>query len=72
MRRRALQSYSEIVGDLGAKILRVTITGSTHYKVEIEARGRRRFFVAPSSPSDRRALLNWKADVRRWINNLER
>jgi hypothetical protein len=72
MRRRMLQPYREIVEDLGAKILKITITGSTHYKVEIEARGRRRVFVASSSPSDHRAILNWKCDVRRWINNLER
>jgi hypothetical protein len=72
VKRRTVAPYRNIIENLGAKVLDITVAGSTHYKIEIEIGGRRRFFVASSTPSDRRSIHNWKSDVRKWINNLER
>lgn len=38
-----------------------------HWKTVIEFMGEKRIFIFPKSPSDHRAFLNRKADIRRWV-----
>jgi hypothetical protein len=69
MRRRTLKSYTDIIEKLGGEIEEITVAGSTHYRIEVAAGERRKVFIASSSPSDRRGLMNWRSFVRRWIEN---
>ena len=68
MKKRRLKPYIQILEGLDVRLLEVEVTGSSHYKMTVEARGRKRFFIVSYSPSDRRAVLNWKSDVRRWLS----
>ena len=67
MQPKRLRPYLEAVKRMGATVEDVTITGSSHYKVKVTAGGNRRFFIVPFSSSDHRSFLNWKCQVRRWV-----
>ena len=68
---KRLRPLIKVFDDLGIEIVSIEATGSSHYKMTVEAKGTRRFFIASFSSSDRRSLLNFRGDVRRWINNIE-
>ena len=70
MSRRRLKPYMDILEDLGVDVLEIRATGSNHKRIDVQAKGQRRFFIMPTSASDRRALLNFKCDVRRWVAEL--
>lgn len=68
---RRAQKYVDFLLGEGIEILDVSTTGGSHYKIHVRAKGQERFFIAPYSPSDRRAFLNWKSDARRWLRGIE-
>jgi len=66
---KRIQPYLTVFTELGATIDRLERTGSTHYKIIATSNGKTRFFVAPFSASDNRALKNFRADVKRWVKS---
>jgi hypothetical protein len=72
MSRRRLKPYLKVFEDLDIQILEIGSTGSCHHKVIAESNGHKRFFIVPFSSSDRRGLLNFKSDVRKWVQSLEK
>jgi hypothetical protein len=68
--KKRLRPYLNFLEDSGLRVLDITITGSTHRKIAVTSKGKNRFFVVPSSTSDRRSFENWKSDVRRWVREI--
>lgn len=70
--RKKIQVIEKAISNLGVDIVNIEPTGSTHFKVYLKRRAdeENRFFVFSSSPSDRRAMLNWKTNVRKWVRNV--
>jgi hypothetical protein len=69
--RKRTQPFIQVFKDLDIDVIDVDSTGSCHYRITVEAKGKRRFFIAACSASDKRTLLNFRGDVRRWLNGLE-
>lgn len=69
--RRAIKPFAEHLEAAGVKLIDVSATGSAHYKLLVTFKGNRRFFIISNSSSDRRAFLNWKSDVRKWIKEIK-
>jgi hypothetical protein len=55
---------------LGADVKSVDPTGSTHFRIRLTYRGNERVFICGSSPSDRRSLVQWRADIKRWMRSI--
>jgi hypothetical protein len=70
MRRKRLIPYIKALESIGFEVLNCRPTGGTHCRVEVTAAGKRRFTIIPNSPSDRRAFLNWKSDIRKLRSQL--
>lgn len=70
---KRLRPYLDYLAELGCEVVDHHSTGSCHYKITVTSEGKRRFFIAPYSASDRRSFENWKSDVRKWLrqNNAE-
>ena len=71
LNRKNVQPFIKVFDDLNIDIVDTQRTGSSHYKFRVTACGNYRFFIAPYSASDHRALLNFKADVKRWKTQIE-
>lgn len=71
MSRRRLKPYLRILECLDVQVLEIERPRSGHYRFVVTARGNRRFFIVSCTPSDTRALLNWKSDVRKWLSTLD-
>jgi len=69
--QKRLRPFLEYLESLGLEVLEITTSGSSHYKITVTLGGNRRFFMAPYSPSDRRAFENWKSNIRKWIKEVE-
>jgi len=64
--RRRMEPYTRIFRDLGVEIERMTVTGKTHIRIDVRCGPHGGVFFASNSASDRRTLMNFKSDVRRW------
>jgi hypothetical protein len=53
----------------GCKVIRVT-HGGKHMQLTVAHADHTHLFIAPVSPSDRRGVLNFKSDVRKWVRSL--
>lgn len=71
MERAVVKPYIEAVRELGAEVVGTTMTGKSHYKVVVSSRGHTRFFITAGTPSDKRGVRNFAADVRRWMRTIE-
>jgi hypothetical protein len=60
-----------VFDSLGIEVLDIDSTRSCHYRITVEVKGERRFFIAACSASDKRALMNFRGDVRRWFSGLK-
>lgn len=69
--RKRLGAFLDELHDLPVEVTEVANTGSCHFKVYLTHRGRRRFFICAGSPSDYRAIRNFKGEVTRWVRQLE-
>jgi hypothetical protein len=69
--RKRLRPYLASLEELGLTVEEISHTGSNHYKITVIREGNRHFFIASYSASDRRGLLNFKSDARRWVQSLE-
>lgn len=69
--KKRLKPYLKVLEELNLEIVDTTMTGSQHFKMRVRSGDAKRFFIVPNSTSDRRALLNWRTDVRRWLTELE-
>ena len=70
MNTKRMKEFHRIFDDLGLPVLGTEMTRSGHYKITTECEGDRRFFVAPYSPSDHRAVKNFDAEVKRWKRSI--
>lgn len=66
MKQQRLRPFLKVFDDLALEVVDTEMTGSGHYRITVTCGGKNHFFIAPFSPSDRRAYLNFKSDVRRW------
>ena len=67
MTARRLRDLVAIIKAEGGSIVEVRFLGSGHYRIKYQIGGRTLATVAPYSPSDHRALKNFRADLRRSI-----
>ncbi len=67
MRNKRLQPYLDFLASKEVDAVDVSITRSNHYKMIVTSQGKRGIFIVPSSTSDRRSFLNWKSDVKKWM-----
>lgn len=65
--RKRLKAFTEMAEAEGLEVLGFERTGTTHIKAQLKYRGRTFFHIIASSPSDRRAELNQRSDLRRKI-----
>lgn len=68
--RKRLKPYLSALTELGFEVGEVKPTGSAHFKVFVTAAGKQRWVLLPNSPSDRRAFLNWKSQIRYTLHEL--
>ena len=68
---KRFEPYLKYLGALGLEVVDQTVTGHTHVKFKVTYRGKVRFIIAPHTPSDRRAFLNWKCDARNIARTLQ-
>lgn len=71
MIKRVIKPYTEVIEKLGCQLVETHYTGKSHYKLVVASGPHRHFFVASNSPSDRRSVLNFASDVRRWLREVE-
>lgn len=67
---KRIRPFLQVFDDLGVEVVDLTSTGSCHYKIEVTCGSNRRFFIAPFSSGDHRAIKNFTADVKRWKRSL--
>jgi hypothetical protein len=70
-RNRDLNRLLSAIARVEARLIAIETTGSGHKRALI-ARGDRTVSVCPSTPSDRRSMLNTQADARRMLRGLAR
>lgn len=63
---KLIREYRAIFEGAGAKLIRVE-KRSGHYKCHLEANGKQWVYFCSCSPSDRRAHLAMRADIRRIV-----
>lgn len=66
MKHQRLRPFLKVFDDLKMEVVDAEMTGSGHYRITVTCDGKNHFFIAPYSPSDRRAFLNFKSSVKRW------
>lgn len=71
IRRSKIQPYLTYLEKMGVEVNGTGVTGNTHIKLEVTRRGNHRFFILPNTASDHRSFLNWKCDVRKWLNSIQ-
>jgi hypothetical protein len=69
--RNRLKPYLAYLETLGVQVESVTSTGNSHLKIAVTSKGSPGFFIIANSTSDCRSFLNWKCDVRRWLQKKE-
>ena len=67
-RRQKVREAFEIIGASGLAV--VTVEQGNHYKIVVEANGKRRLLVLAASRSCPRALKNFRCDVHRLAREL--
>jgi hypothetical protein len=68
--KRSLKNALGVFDDLGCEVIKHSVTGKTHYKIVVTFEGNEKFFIAPSTPSDGRALKNFRCDVKKWLRSI--
>lgn len=68
--QNCLRQYWSVIDKLGCELVETKVTGSSHYKITVRFKGKTRFFITGSSPSDLRSLKNLKGDVTRWMREV--
>lgn len=66
-----IRGHIKVLNDLGLEVASYCTTGSSHYRIDVTFKGKKRFFIVAYSPSDRRSAMNWKSDVKRWMRQIE-
>lgn len=64
-----LREIKRSASKLGASIEEVTKQG--HYHITLSRAGVRRLFIVSSTPGDVRGERNFKADVKRWVRQID-
>lgn len=67
---KRIRPFLEAVESEGVQVVDLSFTGSCHYKIDVTCKGKNRFFVAPLTASDNRAVKNFRSDVRRWVRSI--
>ena len=70
MTQKRHRAYIAEARKLGASVEGLQPTGGTHMWLVLTALGKRQGFLIANSDSDRRAFLNWRARVKRWMKEL--
>lgn len=70
--RKRLQEYLDRIIDLPVEVTACKVTRSNHVKVYVRHQGETRFFVAASSPSDTRSMMNFRGEISNWIRQKEK
>jgi hypothetical protein len=71
MKKRRFENHKRYLKELGADLNEVSVTGKTHLKMRVTYEGNNKFFILSNTTSDHRSFLNWKCDVRKWINHIK-
>lgn len=67
---KRIRPFLDTLKNEGCEVLDLNFTGSCHYKIDVTCKGKTRFFVAPLTASDVRAIKNFRSDVRRWVRSI--
>jgi hypothetical protein len=70
MSNRAIRQYTETIEKEGFTILEV-LHGGKHPRARVQYRGQSRIIALAYSPSDNRAMLNFRTDIRKIKRNIE-
>ena len=68
--RKSHRTFLDAARALGATVIGIEY-GGVHLRARLSANGRETWVAIPGSPGDRRSILNFKTQVRRWINELD-
>lgn len=71
MKARRYSRHAKYLRELGVDLVGVNVTGGTHLKMQVTYGGNNRFFILSNTTSDHRSFLNWKCDVRKWLNTIK-
>jgi hypothetical protein len=64
------QMLKVVAAQAGARLVEIRTTGSGHKRGLMARGGRTVAVICPSTPSDRRSMLNTQADARRLLRRL--
>lgn len=65
MSNKRVRDLCRVVESLGLKVVSVSVSGGSHYKVKISNGSKERVSFAAFSPGDTRSVLNWKSDLKK-------
>jgi hypothetical protein len=68
---KRLRGFFDVLRKLPVEVTEYKPTGSSHYKIRLSCMGQQKLFVAAGSPSDCRAIKNFKGDVARWVRQVK-
>jgi hypothetical protein len=68
--RDTRRECSAVAEEFGARFTGIEVTGSGHRRIRITKGSTAVFLIVPSTPSDRRAMLNVRADARRLLRSI--
>lgn len=70
MTTKRQREYMLEAAKMGAQVASINQTGSNHFRLVLTSRGKAQAFLIGNSDSDRRAFLNWRARVKRWLKEI--
>jgi hypothetical protein len=65
MQRKRIKPYLNYLKEQGFEVNEIRATGGAHFRASVTLNGKTRTTTLPNSPSDRRAFMNWKMDIRK-------
>jgi hypothetical protein len=66
---KKVKEIKDIFECLGVEIEEVERT-IRHYKFHVRKGTHKRFFTSAATPSDHRAMMNFRGDVKRWLKSI--
>lgn len=67
--KRHREYIKEVVAQGGAYD-GLSVTGGGHVRLKVTAHGKTQEFLIANSDSDRRAFLNWRSRLKKWIKEV--
>lgn len=67
MTNKLKRDVIRLIEDEGCQVLNAGKNGKSHLAYTVIFSGQEKVFVGPATPSDRRAMLNFRTDLRKWM-----